>query len=236
MKKIFRIILIAGLVFSSLKANAVILKNSDIKSAIEKQVAETYKKYTDADVSINVATLPFKDLNIPEGNVSYKIESFSNKFMARELEKVSLYVNGKYIKTFNAPIVAKAYENVLVAADFININQPITFENVTIKKIEVSNILDFPLKEEALGKEIIAKKAFRGGEVIDKRFVKAKPDVLRNANVTVIFSTNDDLSVSIEATALSDGIAGENVCLINKNYNKIYTGKVIGENKVLVKL
>lgn len=235
MKKIFELFLILILAFSSLKANAVILKDAEIKEAICRQVVEKYREYTDADISVKVVLLPFKDLEIPNGIVSYKVESLSNKFMPRDLEKVTVYVNNKFIKTFNAPIVVKAWEDVLVATAFINIGQPVNSNVVSVKRLEISNVLQYPLRAENLNKEIMAKKAFREGEIIDKRFVKQKPDVLRNSTVTVLFNTNN-LTVSTEATSLSDGVLGESICLMNRQYNKIYTGKVVGENKVLVKI
>lgn len=233
MKKLFRLILIMVLTFSALKVNAAILSNSEVKNIIAKQVQENYKNYTTAQLKVEVVALPFKDLDVPDGNVSFSIQPSMNKFLARDLEKVNVYVNDKFIKTFNAPVVIKAYENVLVASGFINIGQPISPNVASIKTMEISNILEYPLRADALGKEMLAKKAFREGEILDKRFVKLRPDVIRNATVSVIFKTNN-LTVATDAKALSDGIIGENICLMNKNYNKVYTGKVIGENKVLV--
>lgn len=223
------------LVFSSLKAEAVVYSDSQIKNIITQQVADMYKEYTDAQLSIQVVALPFQDLKLPNGNVSFVVKPSMNKFMPRDLEKVSVYVNDKFVKSFNAPIVVKAYEDVLVASGFINIGQQINAGNVMIKRLEVSNTIDYQLNSAALSKEILSKKAFREGEAIDKRFVKLRPDVLRNANVTVMFNTNN-LTVSTEATSLSDGTIGDVVCLINRNYNRTYKGRVIGENKVLVRI
>jgi flagella basal body P-ring formation protein FlgA len=235
MKNLFRIILITVLTFSSLKVNAATMANSEVKSIIAKQVKENYKNYTSAQIDVEVVALPFKDLYVPEGNVSFTAKPSMDKFMARDLEKVSVYVNDQFVKSFNAPVVIKAYENVLVATGFINIGQPINSNVATAKRIEISNILDYPLRADALGKEMMAKKAFREGEVLDKRFVKLRPEVVRNATVTVVFKSNN-LSIVIDARALSDGVIGESICLMNKNYNKVYTGKVIGENKVLVEI
>lgn len=235
MKKRFILILIAFLAFNSLRANAVVLSNSTVRNIIAKQVEQKYKQYTDAQLSVQVVALPFKDLVLPDGKVSFVIKSSNDKFMPRDFEKVSVYVNDRYVKNFNAPVVVKAWENVLVASSFINIGQEITPNVVEVKKIEISNIIQYPLKEASLDKEMMAKKAFNEGEIIDKRFVKLKPEISRNANVTVFFNTNN-LTVSTEAVALSDGMTGDSICLMNKNYNRIYTGKVIGENKVLVKL
>lgn len=235
MKKMLNIILILILTFSSLKANAKVMSDSEIKSIIAKQVEQNYKSYTNAQLEIEVVALPFKNLNLPDGKTTFKVESSMNKFQPRELEKVSVYVNDQFIRTFNAPIVVKAWEEVLVASYFINREQQITTQNTTVKKIEISNILEYPLRAEALKKSMLAKKTFNEGEIIDKRFVKLKPDILRNSTVTILFKASD-LTVSFEATALSDGIIGDNICLVNRNYNKVYTGKVIGENKVLIEI
>lgn len=233
MKKILRIILIMILVFSSLKAKAAIINDSELKSMISKEVEQNYKKYTSAQLNIQVVALPFKDLELPSGKVTLTVKPTMEKFLARDLEKVSVYVNNKFVKSFNAPVVVTAWEDVLVASRFINRENQINSQDVVVKKMEISNIIQYPLRASALGKDMLAKKAFREGEIIDQRFVKLRPDILRNSNVTVFFKTND-LTISIEATALSDGIVGDSICLMSKSYNKVYTGRVIGENKVLV--
>lgn len=235
MKNTLKFILIAILAFSSLKANAVVYSGTQVKSIIAKQVVEIYKNYTDAQLSVQVVALPFGELDLPDGHVTFVVKPSVNKFMARDLEKVSVYVNNQFVKTFNAPVVVKAYEDVLVTAGFINIGQRVSSSNVTVKRLEISNTMGYQLKSDMLDKEIISKKAFREGEMLDKRFVKYKPDISRNDVVTVLFN-KDNLTVSTEATALSDGVVGDTICLMNKNYNKTYQGKVIGENKVLVKI
>ena len=87
---------------------------------------------------------------------------------------------------------------------------------------------------KSLKKEMTSKKIFRTGEVIDKRFINVKPDVVRNTEVRVFFASNDNLMVTIDAVALEDGLIGEWVSVENKNYKKVYKGKIIGENRVLV--
>ena len=238
MKKIINLTLILILILasSSLRANADnIMSDDEVKSIISGQVGEQYKQYTDAQLKVEVVALPFKNLSLPDGQVTFVTESIAKKFMARTLEKVTVYVNDKFVKTFNAPILVKAYEDVLVASCFINIENPLNSDNVVVKKLEISNTLGYELKPESLNKEVLAKKAFREGEIIDKRFVKLKPDILRNAKVTAVFNTNN-LTISTEAAALANGMVGDNICIVSKNYNKVYTGKIIGENKVLVKI
>jgi flagella basal body P-ring formation protein FlgA len=250
MKKIFNLALILILFLSSLITEAygylsayedkldtyeVKLTLDEVKSIIAQKVEKEYKNYTDAQLDIQVVTLPFQYLYLPKGQMDFIVKSSSDKFMPRDLEKVSVYVNGKCIKKFNAPIVVKAYKDVLVASQFINIDKPLNSTNVTVKKLEVSNVLEYQLKPDVLKKEILSQKAFREGEIIDKRFIKFKPDVLRNAPVVTIFKTNN-LTISMESVALSNGLIGDTICVMNKHYNRIYKGEVIDENKVLVKI
>lgn len=229
------LILIMIFAFAPLKAQSAVMGTPEVKALIERQVLQNYKNYTDAQLDVTVLALPFKELLLPNGKVSFDVKPSMDKFMARDLEKVSVFVNGNLIRTFNAPVVVKAYQDVLVASGFINRDKEINANVVTVKRMEVSNTMGYPLKAESLGKDIITKKAFREGEIIDKRFVKLRPDVIRNAVVTVTFNSND-LNITTDATALSDGTIGDSICIMSKAYNKVYTGKITGENKVLVKI
>ena len=87
-----------------------------------------------------------------------------------------------------------------------------------------------------LDKDITAKKAFQKGEIIDKRFVKMKPDVARNSDVRIFFVSNGSVMISIDGNALADGMIGDYINVENKNYKRVYNGKVIGENRVLVNI
>ena len=63
-----------------------------------------------------------------------------------------------------------------------------------------------------------------------------RPDVVRNGEVRIFFVSNDSVMVSVDGTAMSDGMCGDYIDVENKNYKKVYNGKVIGENKVLVNI
>lgn len=235
MRKIVNLILIATIAFAASKVQARTFSADEVKSEIAKKVVEDAAKYTDAQLAANVVALPFQTLILPDGKVLFTETSTSNRFMARDLKKINVYVNDKLIKTFNAPVEIKAYKEVLTAKETIDREKILTKKSVEIKKMEVANMLEYALSSEMLEKEIMTKKAFREGEVIDKRFVRLKPDVQRNSEVTAYLSVNN-MMISIDATALSDGMLGEYIGVENKNYKKIYTGKIIGENKILIEL
>lgn len=219
-----------------LSANAQVLSSADVKASVAKILTENYKKMTDADVEVKVTGTQFAQLQLPDGAVNYKIVSGGDKIVPRDIKRVDVYVNGAFIKTLNLPVQTSVYKEVLIANDFINRDQALTKENSSVKKMDVSMKMDYILTEKMLEKEITAKKAFQKGEVIDRRFVKMRPDVVRNGEVRIFFVSNDAVMVSVDGTAMSDGMCGDYIDVENKNYKKVYNGKVIGENKVLVNI
>ena len=224
------------LMISSLGANAQTVSSADVKASVAKILEDSYKKITDGDVEVKVSATQFAQLQLPDGNISYKIVSGADKVVPRDIKRVDVYVNNAFIKTLNLPVQTIIYKDVLVANDYINREQALTRDCVGIKKMDVSMNLDYVLGESVLNKEMSAKKAFQKGEIIDKRFVKMRPDVLRNGEVRIFFVSNGAVMITIDGTAMADGMCGDYINVENKNYKKVYNGKVIGENKVLVNI
>ena len=54
--------------------------------------------------------------------------------------------------------------------------------------------------------------------------------------VTVTFKTGQNLNISIDGIALTQGNIGDIIQVKNKRYNKIYTGEITGINQVLVQI
>ena len=231
-------ILITALIImiTGLSVNAQTVTSAEIKSQIASQLENIYKKNTDADVQVKITATPFAELQLPDGKISYKIVQGADKIVPRDIKRIDIYVNNAFVKTLNLPAQTSVYKNVLVAADYINREQAITKETTVVKKIDVSQKIDYVLSDKVLNKDMSAKKAFQKGEIIDKRFVKIRPDVERNGEVRIFFVSNGAVMVTIDGTAMADGMTGDYISVENKNYKKVYTGKVIGENRVLVNI
>ena len=233
MKKLLTLILI--LFIANTAANAAVLSADKIKKDVEAQIIKEYKSYTTADIEAMVMAVPFANITIPDGKLTYKITSTQQKFMSRDIKKIDILVDGKLIRSFNAPTQARAFKEVLVASDFIQREDAISEANTILKRMDVSEKLEYTFNTSLWRKDALTKKAFRQGEVIDKRFIKMKPDVQKLMPVTALFNTSGVL-ITIDAVALNDGMLGEYVNVENKKYKRIYTGKVIGENKVQIKM
>ena len=102
-----------------------------------------------------------------------------------------------------------------------------------IQRKEVSNLISHIIAPGELKKDVMTKRIFKEGEILDKRFLTTKPDVLRNQEVTAFFKSSG-VMISISAIAQSDGNIGDYVTLKSPKYQKVYRGKVIGPNRVLV--
>lgn len=228
---VFIIMMITGM-----SVNAQTVSSAEIKNQIASQLETIYKKNIAADVEVKIIATPFAELQLPDGEVTYKIVQGADKIVPRDIKRVDIYVNNAFVRTLNLPAQTSVYKEVLVAADFINREQAITREATLIKRIDVSQKVDYVLSEKMLNKEMSAKKAFQKGEIIDKRFVKMKPDVARNGEVRIFFVSNGAVMITIDGTAMADGMTGDYINVENKNYKKVYTGKVIGENRVLVNI
>ena len=233
MRKVLGTILITLL--TAITVQAQTLTSAQVQSDISKVLKETYYNgLTGYEVDVKVMNVPFSELIIPDGKIYYEVVSPKDRYIPRDVKRVNVYVNGMLVKTLNLPVAIQAYKEVLVAKTDIVRDQAITEENTTLKKVDCTNVIEYVLDKESLKKEMTSKKIFRTGEVIDKRFINVKPDVVRNTEVRVFFASNDNLMITIDAVALEDGLIGEWVNVENKNYKKVYKGKIIGENRVLV--
>ena len=233
MKKFFSIAAIILLTLVSAKAEAQVITLQQLKNEVSKQVIASYREYTDADLKIDILTVPFSELNIKDGKLTYKVTSNSNRFMQRDVKRVEIYVNGSLTKVVMVPVEVKAYKNVLVARSEINRESAVTPYNTMIQRKEVSNLISHIIAPGELKKDVMTKRIFREGEILDKRFLTTKPDVLRNQEVTAFFKSSG-VMISISAIAQSDGNIGDYITLKSPKYQKVYRGKVIGPNRVLV--
>lgn len=233
MKKVLSLIVLIMVMMTSVKAEAQTLTVKQFENEISKQVIKTYQNYTDADLSVKILQVPFSTLNIRDGVVTYKVTSNNDKFMPRDVKKVEIFVNGKYERFMMIPVEVKAYKNVLVASEAINRESAITAMNTVMQRREVSNVLSNVITNSYLKRDVVSKKMYREGEIIDKRFLAARPDVARNQEIVALFKSSG-VTISITAISQSEGNIGDYVMLKSPKYQRVYRGKVIAPNRVLV--
>lgn len=207
---------------------------------IEKQVVSSVVRELNAkgyeDVTVGVLNMPILSLYSKNGTFKVVVSKGNNGLNQREFRQVRILKNGMPVKTFGIPLEIKAYKYVLCANDTITKESPISYNNVYVKRVNVSKFQDNVLDKKSLSGDIIANKMFRKDEIIDKRFVKYKPIVSKNDKLEVVFKNSNGLFISVDAIALTNGNIGDLVNVKNIVYNKIYTGKVVSKNRVQIEI
>lgn len=239
-KKLNILNLIFLMMLSFALSSNILFANTLTVDDIEKQIIMTVtnelklKGYE--DVNVSVLNMPILSLYSKNGVYKVVVSKGNNGLNQREFRQVRILKNGMPVKTFGVPLEIKAYKYVLCANDTITKESPISYNNVYVKRVNVSKFQDNVLDKKSLNGEIIANKMFRRDEILDKRFVKYKPDISKNDKIEVIFKNSNGLFISIDAIALTNGNIGDLVNVKNSVYNKIYTGKVVSKNRVQIEI
>ncbi|MDD3238275.1 MAG: flagellar basal body P-ring formation chaperone FlgA [Candidatus Gastranaerophilales bacterium] len=236
MKKLLITLLISILTFGIAKADAQVITKDSLILMLQSQQEKELRAKGYKDIDVKVIHIPMQSYTFDDGVLSFKINSNSPVLLGKEYKKIDVYSNGIYQHSIGVPFEIKIYENVMIAKDIISRDSLLSSKNVEFKRANILGTPQRPLTQKDLPREMITGKMFRPGEVIDSRFCKIHPDIVRNAMVKVIFKTDDDMSIVVDGTALVEGKIGDYISVENKTYRKVYMGKVIGINKVLVEI
>ena len=229
-------LILSVLMGSSHICQAQVVSAEKFKSLVVQQAKKDLQKYNIDDSEISVGHLPVSSFTLPDGKISVEIVSGSNNLSAREFKKININVNGKYARTYYAPIETKAFKHVAVAKEVIQRDKIVPLQAVEFKRMDVVGNLENTVSLDDISKELVATKVFYPGEMITKRYTMAKPDIVKNAMVTVNFRAGAGLNITVEGIAMMQGNIGDTIQVKNKRFNKIYTGEVTGVNQVLVQI
>lgn len=221
---------------SALVCYAQIVTKQDLVPVVEKNITNDLIEKGFKNVEVSVLSVPFIQLTLPDGKITYKVTSNGKNITSRSFMIVSIYVNDQFVRTVGLPVKVAAQKDVYVAKEHIGRGAVLTPDTLKIKTLDLSNTFVIPLEYGELTKPYVTTKIFSSGAVIDKKYLKSQPDIIKDAIVTVYFKSKEDLSITLDCIAITEGNIGDTISVKNKKYNRIYNGKVIGENKVLIKI
>lgn len=236
MKKLFSTILTALILTAGLSAAARTLSADAVKILATESIKSDLSVYKPDEVIVSITNFPADSITIPEGKVSVSVTSNSVGLNPKEFKKITVLVNKKPVKTFYAATSIKVLKTVPVARETITKDRAISFKSVEMKKVDVTRNINDILTAEDLSRGLVAKKMFYPSEIITKKYAVSRPDVLRNALVSVNFKSGEDLMIMVEGIALNQGNVGDTIQVRNKNYNRIYTGTIVGQNRVQIEI
>lgn len=232
--KIF--ILILFIAQSALVSNAQIITKEDVVPIIEKNIVNDLQEKGFKNIQVNIVSVPFMKLTLPDGKITYKVSNNGANYTSRSFMIVSVYVDGNFIKTVGVPVKISALKDVYVAKETIARGAVLTNNLLQVKTIDISNTFVVPLEAGDLSKSYVTTKIFQAGTVLDKKFLKSQPDIMRDTPVTMYFKSKEDLSITVDGVAISDGNIGDTISVKNKKYNRVYSGKIVGVNKILIRI
>lgn len=237
MKKLIKTLLIISILAGITNvSDAQTVTADQFRVLVSTQAKKDLERYDLDDCEVTIGHVPVQSFEIPDGKISIEIVSNGQSLSPREFKKVNVKVNGIVSKTYYVPMETKAFKYVAVAKEMIQRDKVIPLQAVEFKRVDVMGNLGNTVSMDDIAKELVATKVFTPGNIISRRYTISKPDVVKNAMVTVNFRTSSNINVAVEGIAITQGSKGDIVQVKNKRFNKIYTGEVTGTNQVLVQI
>ena len=152
MKKIFSTIL-TMIIFAGC-VSAQTISAETLKNDLQKLISDDYKSKTSAEVNIKISMLPFQNLNLNDGKISYVLINNTDecKLVSRDVKRVNILVDNKLERTLSVPIEINAYDEVMVAAENISREQPISLNKTRFKKMNITNKSEFVVTKAFMNK------------------------------------------------------------------------------------
>ena len=236
MKFLFKIALIflIFVTFWSDKVNAIVLDKDYLESKITEDLNNKYKK-NNPDGAVIVRNVPIISVNLEGSTLVIDTYCDFTTTGRNKLAKVTLTENGNILRTFVVPIEIKAYDTVLVASRDISRGENLNTSNTKYEKRSIESNTGNVITENFALENLISQRSIKAGEIIDKRFTRKQTAIYRSNPVTAIFQSGG-IRLSIEVTAMENGGIGDYIKVRSKEYNKIYQGKIISSNQVLIQI
>lgn len=209
---------------------------NDISPKIKKYVIDHYKGLYKGKIEVSIDRMPSVPFKIPDGKLEIQLNSnLGDVFVQRTIVRSNFYVNGKFVKSVGIPVSLALYENVFVASEPIHKGDAITPAKVYSENRDVSRIALTAAKTVTDLTNTLVLKDFKAGEILDHRFIKRSPIVMRNSLVSLVIKTSD-VAVTIPGEAMENGSMGDMIRVKSKDYKKLYVGKVVEKNTILVNI
>lgn len=229
------VISLAFLIICISKVNAAVLDSPFIIKQIKKDVTEQLSSTINGKIEVEVTSLPYKTIEVPDGKVNIITNINLQHFSPLTVARVEILVNGEKVRSFGAPIKLSVYDKVWVAQDVINRGKSLSSSNLTLEKKELGLMAENAAREDFSPYNSFVKKTFKPGDIIDTRYVEQIPLIIKNNPVSVVFKSSE-ITITMSAKALDNGKIGDYIRVRNNKYKKDYIGKVISANTVLVNI
>ncbi len=205
------------------------LINNLVSNFLKKHSKEIFKN---SKWSIIKIISPPKVL-LPYENTDVKITCNDENITNRIILNVVFLKNNLPIKKINVIVFFNVIKKIVVAKRNINAREIITKDAIELKEVAIRNFnLNYATDiNSLLGKQ--ATRFIKKGNFITLNMVKTPPVIKRGSLVKVI-ATDGNIVISTIGKALENGTMNSPIRVMNLNSGKIFIGKIIGQNEVIV--
>ncbi len=204
------------------------ISNTLMKKRIKKYIDSQFPFASD----IKVVYQKIPDIKLPSGG-KLVIQRYGKGFSNSYLLKVMLLKNGKVIKQDFAQVFVKVWAKVPIARRFISRGKILSLKDFKweIREINYSNYDFAKSSSEIVGKKVLY--SIGSGNVIREKVLSSKVSVKRGELVRILVRMKG-IKITTIGKALSSGVKGQTIKIINLKSKKKLIGKIIGENLVEV--
>ncbi len=193
------------------------------------------KQIQDQPANVEVKVLGGnKKIVLPAGNVTASFRpSFSGKYEGSVLLTTELSVDGRIVRVLPLRVDSEIYRSVVTTTKMVEKGEKFKASNVGLVRMQSSKILPGFLQkaENVLGRT--AAYSLPIGSIIRLSELN-DPPVIKRAQLIQAIVHKGNIELSIQAKALFDGKAGDNIQVLNTDSGKVLHGKVLDEKTVLI--
>jgi flagella basal body P-ring formation protein FlgA len=172
---------------------------------------------------------------VPEGQVTLEIPSTA-RLIGTGSVPVQILIDGKKFRTIFPRVAIKVYQKVLVAKALIPQGAQPMSTDVALDRVAVdSNVFGQPLTSLDALAGAQATRNIQAGTVLTQQMFKIPPVVKMGAVVAVTLLCGD-LTLITSAEARSNGAVGQLIKVMNLDSKREFTARVVGPDRVEVKL
>ena len=228
------LIVITGVFFTSC-ADAKVLSKDFINKQVTSQLNQQMKSTIKGELKTEIIPLYLNDIVVSDGETKIKAYFKDRTFSPRKIATVDILVNNKIEKKINMPINLKVYDEVWVTTGIVTRDKNFNISNTELKRKDITNNYENVLRSKDDITEYVANKNFGISEIINKKYIKQKPDITKNSTISAIMQANT-IQIAFEVQATENGCIGDMIKVKSPKYKRFYMGEVINKNMVLVRI
>jgi flagella basal body P-ring formation protein FlgA len=143
--------------------------------------------------------------------------------------------DGKIISKGQVRVKIRKFENVVVADDKFSRHDMIDATKLVLKRMEVTSLLQQPVKELDGLENFRARLLIRKDQIITTNLIEPVPDIEVGHEVTIILESHL-MQITAPGRSMESGSKGDEIRVKNNATGKIIVARVVSQNSVKVEL